>query len=138
MESQKGPLADDIFQLSKEERTRREERALGVGRQIEDEWREGWELFDAVVFSAQQSGFLLGTRSSEIDDEYSAARLALLAIHATAVSTVQEIGVLLRTGFWAGASGRWRSLHELAVTSRVVAEYGPLVAQRYLDHGFVV
>jgi len=131
-------MAEDILAFSKEEHAKRDERALGVRRQIEDEWREGWELFDAVVFSAQQSGFLLGTRSSEIDDEYSAVRLALLAIHVTAVSTLQEIGVLLRAGFWAGASGRWRSLHELAVTSRVVAEYGPHIAQRYLDHGFIV
>jgi len=131
-------MAEDILAFSKEEHTKRDQRALRVRRQIENEWREGWELFDAIVFSAQQSGFLLGVRSSEIDDEYSAVRLALLAIHATAASTLQEIGVLLRAGFWAGGSGRWRSLHELAVTSRVIAEYGPHIAQRYLDHGFVV
>jgi hypothetical protein len=138
VQKQKGPLAEDILEISKSERTKRDERTSGVCRQIENDWREGWELFDAVVFSAQQSGLLLGRRSSEIADEYSAVRLALLALHATAVSTVQEIGVLLRAGFWAGAAGRWRSLHELAVTSRIIAEYGPHIAQRYLDHGFVV
>jgi hypothetical protein len=138
LEDQKGPLADDILELSRGERTKRDERASDVRRKVENDWREGWELFDAVVFSAQQSGLLLGRRSSEIDDEYIAVRLALLALHATAASTVQEIGVLLRAGFWAGAAGRWRSLHELAVTSRIIAEYGPPIAQRYLDHGFVV
>jgi hypothetical protein len=138
VKDQKGPLADDILELSKRERTKREERATGVRRQIEIDWQEGWELFDAVVFSVQQSGLLLGRRSSDIEDEYSAVRLALLALHATAALTVQEIGVLLRAGFWAGAAGRWRSLRELNVTSRVIAEYGPNIAQRYLDHGFVV
>lgn len=135
---QKGPVAEEILELSRQERPKRDKWASAVRQQIETDWREGWELFDAVVFSSQQSGLLLGRRSSEVDDEYSAVRLALLALHATAVSTVQEIGVLLRTGFWAGAAGRWRSLHELAVTSRIIAEYGPHIAQRYLDHGFVV
>jgi hypothetical protein len=37
-----------------------------------------------------------------------------------------------------GAAARWRGLHELAVTARLIAEGGPEIAQRYLDHGFVV
>jgi hypothetical protein len=110
VQDQKGPQVEDILELSRRGRARREELASGIRRQIESDWRVGWELFDAVIFSAQQAGLLLGQRSSEITDEYSAVRLALFATYASAVSTLQEISVLLRAGFWAGAAGRWRSL----------------------------
>ena len=52
--------------------------------------------------------------------------------------TLHEIATLLQAGLWSGAAGRWRALHELAVTGTVLATSGSAIAGRFLDHSFVV
>jgi hypothetical protein len=64
-----------------------------------------------------------------------------LGAHAGALQRDHALGesrCLAVAGYWVGAAARWRGLHELAVTARLIAESGSKIAQRYLDHGFVV
>ena len=63
---------------------------------------------------------------------------ALIKIHARALLISNEILVLLKSGFADGANARWRTLHELAVTSIFLLNNNNDVAERYLEHEVVV
>ena len=58
-----------------------------------------------------------------------------LAVRAHA--TVHEISALLRAGMVNGARGRWRTLHEIDVVTRVLAEGNRHTATRYNNHRWV-
>ncbi|MFD4993962.1 DUF5677 domain-containing protein [Cellulosimicrobium cellulans] len=94
---------------------------------------------DHVVFAMEQHGVLMLERIDAVrEDHHTSSRSALTLVHSSATMTLQEIRCLAVAGYWVGAAARWRGLHELAVTARLIAEGGPEIAQRYLDHGFVV
>jgi Family of unknown function (DUF5677) len=76
-------------------------------------------------------------RAQQVSDTHSDARSALVLIHANSTMLVYEIRSLLLEGLWPGAAARWRALHELTVTAKLVAKGGPPMADRYLQHGFV-
>lgn len=131
-------MADDILAMSKEDESQRE-LYRKLRNDIREENAEGWDYFDAVIFSMQQNGLLMLRRMDEVgEDDHSDSRSALSVIHASATVILCEIRALLIEGLWAGAAARWRALHELTVTSKLVARGGDSIARRYLDHGFVV
>ncbi|WP_336113494.1 DUF5677 domain-containing protein [Streptomyces sp. PTD9-10] len=132
------PHAREILELSREAHARSSAHHSHIRDEISARWAKGWELFDGVVYATQQDGALLLKRSHDVDDEHSPMREALALIHSAACLIFQEIRTLLLAGFWSGAAGRWRALHELAVSSIIIAQQDPAFAQRYLDHGFVV
>ncbi|MGW5576582.1 DUF5677 domain-containing protein [Micromonospora chokoriensis] len=105
---------------------------------IRTRWLQGWEHFDAVIYAMQQSGALLLQRDDEIEDEHSEVRRALSLLHAASTVVLFEIRTLLGEGLWSGAAARWRALHELTVTAKLIHTGGSAVASRYLKHGFVV
>ncbi|MBZ4488085.1 DUF5677 domain-containing protein [Microbacterium sp. cx-55] len=129
-------LAEDFLQLGRESRARREAKEADVAERIAHLWARGWTVFDAVVAAMEQSAALMFDRS-EIEDNHAPTREALMLIQSASTLTLREIQVLLRAGYLSGASARWRALHELAVTAILVAEGGPDIAQRYLDHGIM-
>jgi hypothetical protein len=67
---------------------------------------------------------------------------ALVLLQARACQTSFEVHALLSAGFPAGAFGRYRTLHELAVTAALMSQYGRRpehadLADRYLDHAHI-
>lgn len=132
------PHAREILQLAREAQARTTSLNNAIQSEIYAQWSEGWEFFDGVVYAIQQNGIMLLKRADDLDDEHSPMREALCLIHSAACLVFQEIRTLLLAGFWSGAVGRWRSLHELAVTAIIIARQDSAFAQRYLDHGFVV
>jgi Family of unknown function (DUF5677) len=130
-------IADDILALSKKQ-VKQQETYQRLRHNIKEHYSEAWDCFDAIIFSMQQNGLLMLKRMDEVgEDEHSDVRTALSLIHSSATVTLYEIRTLLLEGLWAGAAGRWRPLHELAVTAVLVARGESAIARRYLDHGFV-
>ena len=62
---------------------------------------------------------------------------ALTRLHARGCQIGFEILALLKSGFADGAMARWRTLHEIAVTSMLISNQGQQIAERYLDHVLV-
>jgi len=58
----------------------------------------------------------------------------LLNIYARSNQIAKEILILLENGFADGAEARWRTLHELVVTSAFIVQYKEDVAERYIDY----
>jgi len=58
---------------------------------------------------------------------------ALLGAHGRALRTASEVRQLAMAGFHAGATARWRSLHELSVLICVLSKADQGVSERYLD-----
>lgn len=130
-------VADDILALSKNN-VKQQETYRQLRRNIQKKYAEAWDCFDAVIFSMQQNGLLMLQRMDEVgEDDHSEVRTALSLINSSATVTLYEIRTLLLEGLWAGAAGRWRALHELTVTAKLVARDESAIARRYLDHGFV-
>jgi Family of unknown function (DUF5677) len=106
-------------------------------------WRPALDRFMAIVVAAEESGreYNLRHRGEAIaDDGYLFE--AMTGLHARACRTALEAHHLLSGGFPKGALGRGRTLHELAVVSSVIAEYGTQgehadLAERFLLHDVI-
>lgn len=131
-------VARDIITNSRESQASTATQTDTVASRIEETWCHGWELFDACIFAAQQNSLLLLRRGAQVRDGHSPKRDALTLLHCAAVLQLLEIRQLLRVGLWAGAAARWRSLHEVAVTAKIVARHSVSTAERYIDHAFIV
>ena len=57
--------------------------------------------------------------------------------HATACRVFGEVEALLRSGYPDGALARWRSLHEIAVTSILIRKHGKDAAEDFIQFGLV-
>jgi hypothetical protein len=62
---------------------------------------------------------------------------ALTELQAHSVVVTSEIIALLREGYPAGGEARWRTLHELVVTGRLLSRRGQQLSKRYHDSIFV-
>lgn len=94
-------------------------------------WRPALDLFEAVRTCCLEVGenFYMEHRSA-IDPKLS----ALTLLHARACLVSSEVQGLLRTGHAAGAQGRWRTLHELAVIALLLGSSDTDIAERFLNH----
>jgi len=107
-------------------------------------WKEGLDRLEMLIMIAQESGnhYIeelkneLSEESGESDDDASMLE-ALIALHVGASRTASEVLCLLQGGFADGATARWRSLHEVAVTAMFLMEHPGDTARRYLDHAAV-
>jgi hypothetical protein len=89
--------------------------------------------------AAIELGALCSQRCAEAQVPADRVSSALALLHARTCQTALEVHALLAAGFPGGAYGRYRTLHELAVTTAVIAEHGRTpehcdLADRYLDH----
>lgn len=128
----------DAMRSAAESLHSRTARDKGVRDEVNTLWSSGWVHFDTVIFAMEQNGLAMLQRSGATDDDHSPVRDALSLLHSSATMTLHEIRHLLLGGLWVGAAARWRALHEVAVTATLIAKNGADIAQRYLDHGFVV
>jgi hypothetical protein len=67
----------------------------------------------------------------------SALRSALFRLQVRACQLGYEIRTLLAAGLPDAAYGRWRTLHEVAITALYMRERGEMMAERYLAHHVV-
>lgn len=107
-------------------------------------WGTALDRFYSVTVVAEEAGSSFDQRRADElgrDDHHFEA---LTGIHALACRTAFEVHHLLSGGFPKGALARCRTLHELAVTAIVIADYGrpdgenPDLAGRYLRHAAVL
>jgi hypothetical protein len=61
----------------------------------------------------------------------------MLRLLVRACQVSNEIVVLLENGFADAAMARWRTLHEIAIVSAVIAKYGEEIAERYVYYQIV-
>ena len=61
----------------------------------------------------------------------------LMRQHAHSCRIMGEVEVLLRNGYPDGALARWRTLHEIAVTSIIIQKYGKQAAEDFIRYGLV-
>lgn len=111
-----------------------------VRRQVRAHWGEALDLFMMLVVGAQEMGARFDKKHRPPDDEwFDPVYDALLGLQARACRTALEVYHLLSDGFPKGAMARVRTLHEVAVTAMVIADYGRRsehsdLADRFLDH----
>ncbi len=132
-------IAGDIRRHAEESRTKKTERDAGIRAQIQRDCGPQLRAMEHITFALEQHGLLMLERIDAVaEDQHTPVRSCLALIHSAATITFEEIRHLSQQGYWVGAAARWRGLHELAVTARLIVEGGPGIAQRYLDHGLVV
>jgi hypothetical protein len=130
-----GRAADHIQQQGPLAAARRQagvERLAGV-------WGAALDSYYTVTVAAIELGAVYSQRCAEAQVSADRVSVALALLHARTCQTSLEVHALLAAGFPGGAYGRYRTLHELAVITALIAEYGRTsdhadLADRYLDH----
>lgn len=135
-------LADDTdasyrrLQRSAKRLLAQERRDLkGFERRLLERWGEAIDRYDLCLVLARDLGAKIGERwHARATNEQDYVFLALTRLHARACQVAAEVRALLVAGFAAGAHGRWRTLHELAVVACIISENGREVAERYVGY----
>ncbi len=95
---------------------------LGMLLTIAREWTGG-------AFERRQHAKAVGQKSHLAD--------VMLRLLVRACQVTNEILALLENGFADAAMARWRTLHEIAIVSAVIAKYGEEIAERYVYYQIV-
>lgn len=104
-------------------------------RRVNNFWKKPIDLLDLLLIYSRQMGSKFNKEMrmpAEKENDY--VFLALIRLHAKACLVSQEVAILMKHGYASGAHARWRSLHEIAVTSLFIKEHGNEVAERYLNY----
>jgi hypothetical protein len=114
-------------------------RRLAGSERLAGIWGAALDAYYTVTVAAIELGALYSQRRAEAQVPADRVSSALALLHARTCQTSLEVHALLAAGFPGGAYGRYRTLHELAVTTAVIAEHGRTpehadLADRYLDH----
>ena len=123
-------------------RHRRHQRAFE--RRLRKQWGEALDLYYAVGVAAEEAGATFdSTHRPTAVEHQDFVFEALTGLHARACRTAFEVHRLLSSGFPKGALSRCRTLHQLAVTSIIIAEHGREaaysdIAERFLLHEVVM
>lgn len=105
----------------------------GFERRLIASWKTPLDLLEMHVHIALE----LGTGFNEQHRQVAKLKKPLLIevlnrLHARSCQVAAEVLVLLKCGFSDGAMARWRTLHEIAVTSLFIRKHGEKMARRYL------
>jgi len=113
-------------------------------RRLRKHWGQALDRFYAIVVYAEEIGReLYRMHLEEADDEeFDAVFEALIGLYARACRVAREVHHLLSGGFPFGALARSRTLHELAVITIVIADYGREdehadLADRFIQHAWI-
>lgn len=121
---------------SRRRRRRREMRCFQ--RALVNEWQEALSKLEILIDMAQEAGReALAELQKEEDDPALCLHAVVFRLQARACQVSNEILTLLRAGFADGAMARWRTLHEIAVTTTFICEAGEDAAARYVAHEVV-
>jgi hypothetical protein len=98
-------------------------------------WGEPLELLEMLISIASDGGanFIDSNEENSVSEEDYVFE-ALAHLQAWGCQVGREILLLLKNGFADGANGRWRTLHEIAVTASFIHKHGNDVAERFLCH----
>lgn len=116
--------------------TRVQERS-DVAARVQRAWGKPLADLDRLLSIAEEFGLTVVHRLQAAKGDLPLSVSVVLGLHSRGVQVGEEILVLLRNGFAAGAEGRWRTLHELAVVAGFIREYGDEVAERYVLHDHI-
>ena len=99
-------------------------------------WKKPFDLLEillGIVFEVGEKFTRLFRPTTDNDYTFE----ALARLHARGCQVSYEILVLLKSGYPDGAHARWRTLHEIAVTSLFIAKHGDDVAERYTLYNYI-
>jgi hypothetical protein len=136
-------IARDL--IRREPRMLRQHRRINRGfeRQLRKHWGKALDRFYAIVVCAEEVGHELHrAHRKAVAEEYDPVFEALIGLYARAGRIAREVHHLLSGGFSFGALARSRTLHELAVITIVIADYGREenhadLADRFLQHATI-
>ena len=113
--------------------------------EVTKRWGEAFDVYRMLWVACHELGEAFSLRHFNVEGYEPAPMLhAQVGLQARACRVALEVFALLRSGLGAGALARARTLHEIAVISAILAEYGapgwehPDLAERYLLHANVV
>lgn len=110
----------------------------GFKDRLEARWGEAFGYVRKMLFLSMQEGGARHRRLGRSRAKNPKLLPHLLhRMHTRACQTVAEILALMEAGFADGAMARWRSLHEIAVVTIVIADGGEDLAERYVTHDAV-
>jgi hypothetical protein len=114
-------------------RRRKDDR--GFRSRLEKRWRRPFELFEGVLLlGLQLGGEFNQEEGDEADGNEDFLFCALTRLHARSCLLCSEVLALLQSGHASGAYGRWRTLHETAVTAWFISNGDQSLAEKYLAH----
>jgi hypothetical protein len=99
-------------------------------------WQAPLDALKMLVTIAREAGQTFTSALAESPDANSREHLieVMGRLHARACQVAEEVVCLLEGGFADGAMARWRTLHEIAVVSFLIADRGEHLAERYVLH----
>jgi len=105
---------------------------------IEQRWGESLDLLERFITWSQETGEAINSEHRlQAAQEQDFVFDALTRLHARAVQVAMEIHHLLKGGFADGAFARWRSLHELSITTFFIKQTGIDTAERFLHYQYL-
>lgn len=105
---------------------------------IEGRWGEPLELLERFIIWSRETGEAINNEYRlDAAQEQDFVFDALTRLHARAVQVAMEIHYLLKGGFADGAFARWRSLHEISITTSFIHESSKETAERFLTYRHV-
>jgi hypothetical protein len=114
---------------------RQQRREAAFQRRLHRKWRRPLDLLSLLLVLSQEFGDAANSRLRRHLKELGPHLVdAITRLHARGCQVSSEIMVLLRAGLADGAMARWRTLHEIVVTTLLLYGAGNDVAERYLLH----
>ncbi|MBA4757931.1 DUF5677 domain-containing protein [Sphingosinicella sp.] len=109
--------------------------AAKIQTRIAKTWGGALDALRLVVALCCEEGETFNFAQMKSNLKRDAARnVALARLHIRACRIAEEIILLVSNGHTEGAQGRWRTLHEVAVTATLIAAGGDAIAERYFAH----
>ena len=107
-------------------------------RSCYERWKPGFDLFRIFRYFCIEAGSLFQIEFCRYDQYRHDPLLGvLMRQHAMSCRIAGEVESLLRSGYPDGALSRWRTLHEIAVTSILIHKFGKSAAEDFIRFGFV-
>ena len=107
----------------------------GFKDRLEEDWGTAFDSIRLMLVISRESGNEFIKWISRSQKRRTSAKYdCLLKLHARGCQVTTEIMCLMENGLADGAFARWRTLHEIAVVTTILADSDDELAQRYLDH----
>jgi hypothetical protein len=128
-------LADLKRRWPKELRDQQKDLA-GFRARLRERWKKPLDLLHMLLVICREVGADVNQELVRAPEFANRPHLVdvLRRSHARSCQITAEILTLLEGGFADGAMARWRTLHEVAVTTSFIAEHGEELAERYVLH----